>query len=63
MTEKEVLLKEINETSDALVNEVLEYLRYLKSKALSENETALLSEEALADGWLGKDEDEAWIHP
>ena len=62
MTAKEILLRELEQAPAELVDEVLEFLRRLRSKVLADNETALLSEKALADGWIGKDEDQAWNH-
>ena len=45
------------------LEEVLDFVRFLKAKQASElNETATLSEPALAKDWLRPEEDEAWQH-
>lgn len=43
--------------------EVLDFFLLIKAKYATQEhrpETVLLSEHALAEGWLNKDEDEAW---
>ena len=61
MTQKDILLKEIEDTSDDLLKETLDYLLFLKYKRENEIlETTLLSESSLAKDWLRVEEDEAW---
>ncbi len=62
LTNKELLIKEVSDAPDELVNEVLELIYKFRMVRLSDNETALLSEESLEDGWAGEEEDEAWKH-
>jgi Protein of unknown function (DUF2281) len=60
MISKEQLIQEIEQIPDFLVEEVLDFARYLKSKHLQERlEVTRLSEAALAD-WLNPEEEEAW---
>ena len=58
---RETLLKESKEVPDTVLKEVIDFLRFLKRRQVtSRNETALLSEAALAKDWLRPQEDEAW---
>lgn len=61
MTEKEMVMREIDALPAPLLGEVLDFVRFLKSKATQEAfETALLSETSLRKDWLSPEEDEAW---
>jgi len=61
MGEKEVVIREIDDLPRTLLQEVLDFVRFLKSKSNQERlETALLSETALGKDWLRPEEDEAW---
>jgi hypothetical protein len=61
---KEQLLKEIEKTSDSTLKEVLDFLLFIKSRELQQEqlEISLLSEASLAEDWLTPEEDEAWQH-
>jgi hypothetical protein len=61
---KEQLLKEIEKTSDSTLKEVLDFLLFIKSRELQQEqlEISLLSEPSLAEDWLTPEEDEAWQH-
>ena len=61
---KEKLLKEIEKTSDSTLKEVLDFLLFIKSRELQQEqlEISLLSEPSLAEDWLTPEEDEAWQH-
>ncbi|HBB30277.1 MAG TPA: DUF2281 domain-containing protein [Cyanobacteria bacterium UBA8803] len=61
---KDQLLKEIEKTSDSTLKEVLDFLLFLKSRELQQEqlEISLLSEPSLAEDWLTPEEDEAWQH-
>jgi hypothetical protein len=61
---KEQLLKEIEKTSDSTLKEVLDFLMFIKSRELQQEqlEISLLSEPSLAEDWLTPEEDEAWQH-
>jgi hypothetical protein len=61
MGEKEAVIREIDGLPGTLLQEVLDFVRFLKGKADQERlETALLSETALGKDWLRPEEDEAW---
>jgi hypothetical protein len=61
MKEKEVVIREIQNLPPDLLQEVMDFVRFLKGKAAQENMgTAVLSEAALAKDWLRPEEDEAW---
>ncbi len=61
---KEQLLKEIEKTSDSTLKEVLDFLLFIKSREIQQEqlEISLLSEPSLAEDWLTPEEDEAWQH-
>jgi hypothetical protein len=61
---KEQLLEEIGQTSDSTLKEVLNFLLFLKSRNLQQEqvEISLFSESILAEDWLTPEEDEAWQH-
>ena len=55
------MIREIDDLPRTLLQEVLDFVRFLKSKSNQERlETALLSETALGNDWLRPEEDEAW---
>lgn len=65
MTQIEALIQEAEDVPEVLLDETLDFLRFLKNRYNSEArtecmETMLLSESALAKDWLCPEEDEAW---
>ena len=61
MTTKQIILKEINKISEPILEEVLDFIRFLENKSLRKaSETAILSEVLLAKDWLKPEEDKAW---
>ena len=61
MSKKDLLLNEIEHAPEPLLDEVLDYLRFLKTKLAQERlDTAIASESALKKDWLRPEEDEAW---
>jgi len=61
MTKRELVIKELEQLPEPLLDEVLDFVRFLKGKGAKERlETALLSEPVLARDWLRPEEDEAW---
>ena len=61
MTTKQMVLSEIQKVPEPLLEEVLDFIRFLENKSLKQmSETALLSESSLAKDWLKPEEDEAW---
>ncbi len=61
MQDRKAVMSEIEDLSEPLFEEVLDFVRFLKSKAVEERlEIALLSETALRKDWMRPEEDEAW---
>ena len=58
---KELILKEIEKIPEQYLTELLDFIRFLETKALEEKmETAIVSETSLKKDWLKPEEDEAW---
>ena len=61
MTTKELILSEIKKIPEPLLEEVLDFIRFLETKVLEQKmETAIASESSLKRDWLRPEEDEAW---
>ena len=61
MSNKEIILKEIEHVPDALLEEVVDFIRFLKTKMIQEKyEITVASESSLKKDWLKPEEDEAW---
>jgi len=61
MTTKELILSEIEKIPEPLLEEVLDFIRFLETKVLEQKmETAIASESSLKKDWLRPEEDEAW---
>lgn len=61
MRSKDLIIQEIEQIPDFLLDEVLDFLQFLKTKHLQETlEVSVLSESSLAKDWLTPEEDEAW---
>ncbi len=61
MTTKELLLNEIERTPEILLEEILDFVQFLKVKShYPDFDTARASEPALGRDWLRPEEDEAW---
>jgi hypothetical protein len=61
MNAKELLIKEVENIPEFILEEVWDFLQFLKIKYdLNKLEASLLSESALQKDWLKPDEDEAW---
>lgn len=61
MQSRERLIQEIEQTPDFLLDEVLDFVQFLKAKHVQDKlEISLMSESALAKDWLKPEEDEAW---
>jgi len=53
--------KEIEVFPESYLEEVLDFMHFLKEKAIKRRlETTILSESVLARDWLSQEEDEAW---
>ena len=57
------IIEELNQFPENLLDEIFDYVIYLKGKLLKKNmETAILSESSLKKDWSRPEEDEAWQH-
>jgi len=58
---KESILNEIEQIPESLYEEILDFIRFLKTKSLKETiATAVASEPSLKKDWLRAEEDKAW---
>lgn len=61
MGKKELLISEIEKVPEAFLDEVLDFIHFLKTKTIKEKlNTAIASESSLKKDWLRPEEDEAW---
>jgi len=62
MSRKELLLNEINRIPEPLIDEALNFIRFLKSKIKNKKQMdiAILSTTSLKKDWLKPEEDKAW---
>ncbi len=61
MTVKELIIKKIEKLPERYVQEVLDFINFLESKAIEERmATAIASETSLKKDWLRPEEDLAW---
>ena len=61
MDRKETLIREVEDLPAAFLQEVLDFVQFLKVRATKNHlETAFLSESSLRKDWLTPEEDEAW---
>ena len=61
MNKKELILDEIEQVPDPLLEEILDFIRFLKTKVIEDRmETVVASESTLKKDWLKPEEDEAW---
>ncbi|MBE0517558.1 MAG: DUF2281 domain-containing protein [Methanophagales archaeon] len=61
MTKKETLIKEIEKIPEPLLDELLDFINFLKAKMAREKyETMIVSEPVLKRDWLRSEEDAAW---
>jgi hypothetical protein len=61
MGKKELLIDEINQVPESFLDEVLDFVHFLKTKIIKERlDTAIASESSLKKDWLKPEEDEAW---
>ncbi|MEG4172257.1 MULTISPECIES: hypothetical protein [unclassified Microcoleus] len=61
MNAKELLLKEVENIPEFILEEVWDFLQFLKAKYDKDKlEAILLSESSLQKDWLKSEEDEAW---
>ena len=59
MTQQEIIVKEIENLPDEILNEVLDFIQFLKQKSDNKSlELTLASEASLSKEWLLPEEDE-----
>jgi len=61
MTKKETVMNEIEQIPEPFLEEVLDFVHFLKAKIVKERlGAAIVSESSLKKDWLKPEEDEAW---
>lgn len=61
MSKRELLINEIEQVPEPFLNEVLDFVHFLKIKTVKESpDIAIASESSLKKDWLMPEEDEAW---
>lgn len=61
MRNKEILINELDDIPEQFLDEVLDFIHFLKAKFIRERiNTAIASESSLGKDWLNPEEDEAW---
>ena len=61
MSKKELLLSEIEKVPEPFLDELLDFVQFLKTKIIKERiDIAIASESSLKNDWLKIEEDEAW---
>ena len=61
MGKKELLINEIEKVPEPFLDEVLDFVHFLKSKIIKERlHITIASESSLNKDWLRPEEDEAW---
>lgn len=58
---KDLLIKEIEKMPEPFIDEIYDFVSYLKTRIIKEKmETAIASESSLQKDWLDAKEDAAW---
>jgi hypothetical protein len=58
---KDIILNELHDLPDDLVQEILDYIRFLKVKRTADKiMTAFASEKVLSKDWLSPEEEQQW---
>ena len=61
MSKKEQLISEIEQVPEPLLDEVLDFVHFLKTKTIKERlDISIASESSLKKDWMKSEEDEAW---
>jgi len=61
MRNRNALIKELETIPEPLLDEVMDFIRFIKAKSMREGiYTAIASESSLKKDWLCAEEDEAW---
>ena len=61
MTKRDVLVREIQNAPESLINEIIDFVQFLKRKVTAgQSDEASLSESSLSKDWLKPEEDQVW---
>jgi len=61
VSKKDTIIAELNKVPEKFLDEILDYINFLKEKSFKQKlETALMSESSLKKDWLQPEEDDAW---
>ena len=61
MSKREMVLSEIDEAPEPILDEVLDFIHFLKARVARERmDTMVAAESSLKKDWLKREEDEAW---
>ena len=61
MSKKELLIREIEQVPEPFLDDVLDFVHFLKTKIMREkHDITIVSESSLKKDWLRPEEDEAW---
>ncbi len=61
MSKKELLMNELEQVPEPFLDEVLDFVYFLKTKIIKEKlDATIASESSLKKDWLKPEEDEAW---
>jgi hypothetical protein len=61
VSKKKILIQEIDQVPELYLDEVLDFVQFLKSKIVKEKlDTVIASESSLRKDWLLPEEDKAW---
>ena len=61
MNKKELIINEIEHIPEPILDEIMDFIRFLKAKFKRERtETAIGSESSLKKDWMKSEEEEAW---
>jgi hypothetical protein len=61
MGKKELLIDEIKQVPESFLDEMLDFVHFLKTKIIKERlDAAIASESSLKKDWMKPEEDEAW---
>jgi len=59
MDKKEIIIKEIEHIPEPILDEITDFIRFLKAKE-ELNDTAIATESSLKKDWMKQEENEAW---
>jgi hypothetical protein len=61
ISKKDQIIEELDRFPEVLLDEIFDYIQYLKGKLIKNNmEIAITSESSLKKDWLQPEEDKAW---